>query len=93
MPEEPSIIIKPQSGDTVLAEDVLKEICEVLRKRGYALIHQPGHMLLGKVEGDTGMTLRGMAYVYELAPQWVKYKPIDWSGDIGAGDLNRKLVS
>ncbi len=69
MPEEPSIIIKPQSGDTVLAEDVLKEICEVLRKRGYALIHQPGHMLLGKVEGDTTFAawrLRAGAAVGEI---------------------------
>jgi len=80
MPED-SIIIKPQSGDTVLAEDVLKEVCDVLRKRGYALIHRADAMILVKVLDADTMKGRAVAYVQDLTPLYMKHKSIDWSGE------------
>lgn len=80
MPDE-SIIIKPQSGDTLVAEDILKELCDVLRKRGYALIHRADAMILVKVLDADTMMGRAVAYVQDLTPNYMKHKSIDWSGD------------
>lgn len=82
MPED-SIIIRPESGDTVLAEDVLREVCEVLRKHGYALIHRADAILLIKVLDPDSMRGRAVAYVQDLTPLYMRHKAIDWSGDFG----------
>ncbi len=75
------LIIKPQTGDDVSALDVLNEIREVLRKRGYLLTHKPEAMLLVKVESEALMVGRAMAYVKQINPRIIEWKAIDWSGD------------
>lgn len=87
LPED-SIIIKPESGDTLVAEDVLKELCDVLRKRGYALIHRADAIILIKVLDPVAMQGRAVAYVQDLTPLYMRHKPIDWSGD-----FSKKAVS
>ena len=80
MPDD-SLIIRPESGDTVLADDVLKEVCAVLRKHDYALIHRADAMILVKVLDPVKMTGRAVAYVQDLTPLYMKHKPIDWTGE------------
>jgi hypothetical protein len=81
MKPDDSIIIKPESGDTVTALDVLKEIQDVLRKRGYLLTHRDDAMLLVKVLDESTMVGRATAYVRQITPRLVEYKAIDWAGD------------
>ncbi len=80
MPEEP-MIISPQSSDVLETESVLSEVREVMRKRGYFLMHHQDAMLLVKIESEGLMVGRAVAYVKQINPKLFEWKAIDWAGD------------
>jgi hypothetical protein len=80
MPDEP-LIINPQQFDAKNAEAVLSEIREVLAKRGYLLQHRQDAMILVKVESESLMVGRAVAYVMQITPRLFEWKAIDWGGD------------
>lgn len=80
MPEEP-LIINPHADDKKDTEAVLSEIREVLAKRGYLLTHREDAMLLVKVQSETLMVGRAVAYVKQITPKLFEWKAIDWAGD------------
>jgi hypothetical protein len=79
MPDD--IIIRPEYDDATGALSVLKELQDVLRKRGYLLTHRSDAMILVKVESDALMVGRAVGYVKQINPLLVEWKPIDWAGD------------
>jgi hypothetical protein len=80
MPEEP-LIINPHHDDEMRTESVLGEIREIMAKRGYCLLHREDAMLLVKVQSDTLMVGRAVAYVKQINPKLFEWKAIDWAGD------------
>jgi hypothetical protein len=75
---KPDLLIDPRTGDKARAEDILGELCAVLRKYGYGLIFNPqrGTMTLAKVDG---MNARVIAEISRLLPQGAVWKEIDWT--------------
>jgi hypothetical protein len=62
------MVLNPLNGDGWRAIDVLEEVQAVLRKRGFALIHQPDSIKLAKVSGSPARaTARIIAYVKEIS--------------------------
>jgi hypothetical protein len=94
MNDDNSVIIRPESGDTVTAEEVLTEVCGVLKKRGYALIHRSDAMLLVKITYEVRMQGRAIAYVRKLTPGYMEHRPIDWaSANVAPEGMGKKAVS
>jgi hypothetical protein len=75
----PSMIAHPESGDTVRAEEILLELQEVLKKRGYILSHQPNGIVLGKVPPGIGDQVRVIAVVRMMTPDLIEWAKIDWT--------------
>ncbi len=81
MSEDQKYEVRPRIADDISALEVLREVQEVLKKRGYLLTHRPDAMLLVKVESEALMVGRAVAYVKQINPHLVEWKAIDWRGD------------
>jgi hypothetical protein len=81
MAEDQKYEVRPVIGDDNYALGVLREVQEVLKKRGYLLTHRQDAMLIVKVESEALMVGRAVAYVKQINPQLVEWKAIDWRGD------------
>lgn len=77
----PGIIVQPEKGDSERAEDILRELHEVLKKHGCVLAHQPNGMVLGKVPPGIGTTVRVIAVVRIITPEFFEWANIDWTQD------------
>lgn len=77
----PDLIIDPRSGDKHRAEDIIGELCAVLRKHRYGLIFNPqrGVMVLAKIEGVFANNARVIAEIQRLLPEGAVWKEIDWT--------------
>lgn len=80
--EGPKLIVDPQTGDTERAEDVLDEICGVLKRRGYVLEHTDRCMILAKVEAGIGHRARVIAEVKRITPDRYDWRKLDWSRNL-----------
>lgn len=78
---QPAQIIDPKTGDTARAEDILGELCAVLRKYGYGLLFNPqrGVMALAKIEGSYGHTARVIAEIQRILPDGAVWRAINWT--------------
>lgn len=79
MQSDEPLIIKPQAGDGVSAVDVLKEIAQVLKKRGYLLMHRSDATFLVKIESEELLTGRAVVAIRAITPKSIEYKELDWA--------------
>lgn len=72
-------IINPRTGDKHAAEDILNDLCQVLRKYGYGLLFDKsrGVMTLSKLD-DLGHA-RPIAWIERLVPNGAIWREIDWT--------------
>lgn len=83
----PGMITNPEPGDSQRAEDILREIQELLRKRGWIIAHQPSGTILGKVPAGLGTTVNVMAVIRMITPDLIEWAPIEWhEGEAKPGD-------
>ena len=80
MSDGPALFIQPADGDQFRAEDMLQEICGVLRKHSYGLIFNPKRntMVLAKLS-VFGHEARVIAEVSRLLPEGAVFAVVDRS--------------
>lgn len=82
---EDSLILNPHSGDTQSAEEVIRELHQLLTAKGYTLRHNAKGMILAKIEANqvdpqNGRTVaRIVAYIDRIQPEGVIASIADWS--------------
>lgn len=80
-----SLILNPHSGDKQSAEEVIKELHQLLTAKGYTLKSNARGMILAKIEPDqvdpsNGRTIaRIVAYIDEIRPEYVRAHTADWA--------------
>jgi len=76
--ENPTLLVNPRTGDKARAEDIIGEMCAVLRKYGYGLIfnQQRGVMALAKL---SGVEARVIAEIERLLPEGAVWREIGWT--------------
>jgi hypothetical protein len=75
---EPNVIVNPRTGDKARAEDILGELCAVLRKYGYGLLFNPQRGVMALAKLDKG-NARVIAEISRLLPEGAVWKEIDWT--------------
>jgi hypothetical protein len=80
--EAPSLIVDPRSGDAHRADDILGELCSVMRKYGYGMAFDPINkvMVLGKLDPNPLVTtMRAIAIIERVMPTGAAFRLCDWT--------------
>lgn len=88
MSEETKVILDPAVAEPPNAAEVLTELCQVLTRRGCALVAQPQGMVLAMVTAANGNAGVGIAIVAEIKPGLVKYKPVTLAAPVKTVKVN-----
>lgn len=80
MNEETKVILDTSLAEPPNAAEVLLELCQVLTRRGCALVSHPDGTILCMVTAANGNAGIGIANIAEIKPGVVKYKPIQFGG-------------
>jgi DNA-binding LacI/PurR family transcriptional regulator len=84
-----SVILDPHTLDTTHADEVLRELQEVLTRHGYALLlgctartvgrQRPHAIILAKITDLGAMKCRAVAEVQHITPRKITAEMVDWA--------------
>lgn len=78
MPDERKVI-DPTTGETEHADEVIRELQEVLTKHNYVLISKPHAMVLAKIVNLGAMQCKAIAEIQHITPRKITARTFDWT--------------